>query len=46
MSNINLQFEPVTLWAEHKRKSLHIIIKIYVLIKYFQINPRREAGDV
>ena len=38
VSNINLLFEPVTFRAEYKRKSLHIVIKIYVLIYYFQIN--------
>ena len=38
MSNIDLLFEPVTFLAEYTRKSLHIIIKIQVLIYYFQIN--------
>ena len=40
MSDINLQFEPVTFRAEYKIKSLHIIIKIKVLIYYVQINSK------
>ena len=40
MSNINLLFELVTFGAEYKRKSFHIIIKIYVLIYYFQTNMK------